>query len=157
MWPTISCIAMSLSALVFHPSVLGQQSKSDEENDIREAIVRYQVKNWDLAAGVYFLEIQSKDPSAAFLHRFDDLPKPVKGKSDAKEKKDIVGFHVEDRRTKKRGVIFDQGTINHLDDSSVEVEGGYVCASLCMASGIYQLRRKDGRWEVTDFTVHIQS
>jgi len=129
-----SLIALSLR--LFNFSAAGQKSESGEDEEIREAVVRYQVKNWDLAAGVYFLEIQSKDPSAAFLHRFDDLPKPVKGRSEAKQKKDVAGFHVEDRRTKKRGVIFDQGTINHLGDSSVEVEGGYVCASLCKAGGI---------------------
>jgi hypothetical protein len=124
---------------------------------IREGVVRYQIENWDLRADVYFVEIQSQDPSGAFLNKFADIRKPVKGKSAAKQKKDIAGFHVEDRRTKRRGVIFDQGAINHLDDSSAEVEGGYVCASLCMAGGICHLQRQEGHWKVSGFTIHIQS
>lgn len=141
----------------FHPSALGQQSTSREEDDIREAVVRYQIEKWDLRADVYFIEIQSKDPTPAFLNRFADIPKPVKGKSAAKEKKDVAGFQVEDRKTKKFGVIFDQGAISRPDDSTAEVDGGYRCASLCMAGGSYHLKRQEGRWKVTSFKISIQS
>jgi len=151
------CLAIALSTVPFHSSAEGQETRSEEEDEIREAIVRYQVDNWDMRADVYFVEVQSKDPSAAFLRRFEDLPKPVKKKSAGKEKKDIAGFHVEDRRTKKRGVIFDQGAITRLGDSSVDVDGGYRCATLCMASGTYHVKRQEGRWKVTRFTITFQS
>jgi len=150
-------LAIALSTVPFPSAVEGQQSRTEEEGEIREAIVRYQIDDWDMRADVYFVEVQSKDPSAAFLRRFEDLPKPVKKKSAGKEKKDIAGFHVEDRRTKKRGVIFDQGAISRPNDSVADVEGGYRCATLCMASGIYHLERQEGKWKVTRFTIQIQS
>lgn len=154
---TISTFAIALSVLPLHPSAMGQQSRFGEEDDIREAVVRYQIANWNLVANVYFIEIQSKDPSTAFLNRFADLRKPVKGTSASRKKRDVAGFHVEDRKTEKRGVIFDRGVITYNEDSSVEVEGGYVCAGLCMAGGTYHLRRQEGRWKVTSFEISIQS
>ncbi len=146
-----------LSALWFPLLATAQQQKAAQEDEIREAIVRYQIKNWDLRADVYFIEIQSKDPSKAFLQRFADIVKPVKAKSESRKKNDFVSFHIEDRRTKKLGVVFDQGAINWKTDSAVEVEGGYSCASQCNGGGIYYLRKQDRRWSVTKFEIRIQS
>jgi hypothetical protein len=154
-WFFLFGLILSVLCLAWHTSA--QQPRTAQEDKIREALVRYQIANWDLRADVYFVQIQSKDPDKDFLHRFADVSKPVRGKSASREKKDIAGFHVEERRTKKRGVVFDQGSITWKNDSTVELEGGYVCASLCMASGIYHLRRRDGRWSVTEFEIRIQS
>lgn len=134
--------------------------RSAEEDDLRETVVRYQIANWDLRADVYFVEIQSKNPSPSFLRRFKDLNKPVMPKSASKEKRDVAGshvFHVEERHTKKFGVVFEQGGIRWVDASTAEVEGGYVCATLCSADGIYRLTRKDGHWKVIRFDVRFQS
>lgn len=153
----VSLFVSFLSLPYLSWSTPGQQSGEAQESEIREAIVRYQIANWDLRADVYFLEIQAKDPDKDFLRRFADVSKPIEGKSASRNKKDIAGFHVEDRQTKKRGVVFDQGSILWKDNAAVEVAGGYSCASLCMASGIYHLRRTDGRWRVANFEIHIQS
>ena len=147
-----------LGALWFPLLAPAQQQRAAREDEIREAIVRYQIENWDLRAEVYFIEIESKDPSKAFLQRFADIVKPVKAKSESRKKKYYLSFYnIEDRRTNKPGVVFDQGTINWKADSAVEVEGGYSCASECMAGGIYYLKKQDGRWSVTKFEIRIQS
>jgi len=146
---------LSASLLSWHTQA--QQSRTVQEDEIREAVVRYQIANWNLRADVYFVEIQSKDPEKDFLRRFADLSKPLKGKSASRNKKDVAGSHVEDRRTKKRGVVFDQESISWRNESTVEVEGGYYCANLCMAGGVYHLKQQDGRWSVAEFEIRIQS
>ncbi len=128
-----------------------QGSRAAQEDDIREAVVRYQIAKWDLRAEVFFLEIQFKDPTD-LLRRFADNPKPVRKKSLSRKQKDIVGWVVE-KKTKKVGVIFDQEKIKWNSESIVEVEGGYYCVSLCMAGGIYHVERKADRWVVTEFKV----
>ena len=138
-------------------SAEAQESQTAQETEIREAVIRYQIANWDLHADVYFIEIQSKDPGKDFLNRFANDVTPVKGKSASRRKKDVAGFHVEDRQTKKRGVVFGQESIIWKDGSTVAVEGGYYCASLCMASGVYHLKKHDGRWGVAEFKINIQS
>jgi hypothetical protein len=146
-----------MSALWFSLLAPAQPQRAVQEDEIREAIVRYQIEKWDLHAEVYFIEIQSKDPNKAFLQRFADIVKPVKAKSESRKKKDYISFYIEDRRTKKIGVVFYQGEINWKTGSAVEVEGGYSCASQCMAAGIYYLIKQDGRWSVTKFKIRIQS
>ena len=60
-------------------------------------------------------------------------------------------MRVVDKKTKKNSVIFDVGTIRRLNESEIEVEGGYLCGSLCMASGSYRLVREGSSWRVTGF------
>jgi hypothetical protein len=144
--------------LWFHLPAQSKQQKKGQEDEIREAIIRYQIANWELFAEAYFIEIQSKDPSKDFLAKFADMSKPVKEKSASRiRKKDAGDFHVEDRRTRKRGVIFNQESINWKSDSEVEVEGGYSCASLCAAGGIFYLSRQNGKWSVMKYGITIQS
>ncbi len=119
--------------------------------------MRYQIANWDLRADVYFVEIQSKDPTKEFLLRFADIPRPVEKKSASRIKKDIVGNHVEQKHTKKQGVVFDQESIVRISDFRVDVRGGYYCASLCMAGGVYHLERRKDHWVVTDFRAEIMA
>jgi len=133
-----------------------QVSKASQEDDIREAVVRYQIANWDLRADVFFLGIQSKDPTVQFLSRFADITKPVRKKSLSTEEKKVMK-HVTEKRTYKFGVIFDQETIKWDGESVAEVEGGYYCGSFCGAGGTYRVEQKSNRWIVTQFKVSIIS
>jgi len=140
------------------PTASSQAVQSVQADDIREAVVRYQIAQWDLNAKVYFLKIEGKDPDEKFLSRFKDASHPVKKQSESRVRKvrRVIAF-VEDRKTKQRGVVFDQEAIRWVNETKVDVEGGFYCGSLCMAGGVYRLERRDGRWVVLSFNIAIQS
>ncbi len=131
-------------------SVTGQAARKDAELEIREAIIRFQIKTWELTADSYCVSINGKDPHEEFLKRFQPLP--VKGASGCRKKTiGKVQISVLDKRTGKLAVIFDLGSIRWLSDGKVEVEGGYVCGSLCMAEGTYHVVQESRGWVVTKF------
>jgi hypothetical protein len=149
--------SMNLSCLLpLSQSTHKEEAKTIQEENIREAIVRYQIATWDLNAKVYFISINGKDPSHEFLSRFKDVRYSVMGKSASKRMKDVIGWVVE-KKTKKLGVIFDQESIRWLNDAKVDVAGGYLCGGLCMAGGMYHLELRNDQWTVTSFNISIQS
>ena len=68
-----------------------------------------------------------------------------------------VLYSVVDKQTRKRAVIFHIGEIRWVKQSEAEVEGGYDCASECMAGGTYHAVWDGTRWTVTGFDIHVQS
>jgi hypothetical protein len=62
-----------------------------------------------------------------------------------------------DKKTGKHSVIFDVGAIQWLTEEKVEVEGGYLCGSLCMAEGTYHVIREGTYWVVTGFSIRVIS
>lgn len=133
-----------------------QSDKTVLEDDLREVVVRYQVAKWDLNAKVYFVQINGKDPTAAFLQRFQDVDRPVKKKSESRQEKNVVGWVV-DKKTKRKGVDFDTESIHWISERKVDIEGGYFCGGLCSASGKYHLEIEDGHWVVTGYDVSLIS
>lgn len=131
-----------------------------DSDDIYEAVVRYQIKTWDLAADSYCVEIQGKNPDKEFLLRFDPLS--VKGKSGCREKKlrykgKQFGFAIIDKKSGKQSVMFDAGAIRRSSPVEVEIDGGYVCAPECSAGGTYHVVREGAKWLVKDFKIHVIS
>jgi hypothetical protein len=123
-------------------------SHAKVQDDNREAVVRFQMRNSQHSARVYFVRISSEDPPPNFLTRFADSKKQIKKRSDAR----VDGSNlVVDKRSRAHGVILNQGDIRRITESVVEVEGGYSCGSLCGASGVYHLRRDGESWTVTHF------
>jgi hypothetical protein len=137
--------------LVMQSSVTAQDPQNDTaELQIREAIVRFQIKTWELAADSYCISINGKDPPEEFLKRF--RPLPVKGESGCRKKTiGKVQMSILDKSTGKHSVIFDLGTIRWLPGGEVEVNGGYLCGSLCMAEGSYHVVQEPRGWTVTKF------
>jgi hypothetical protein len=130
--------------------------KEDESATVFEAVVRYQIKSWDLAANSYCISIEGKDATPNFLSRFAPLPvKPASGCS--KQTKETILVSVVDKKTGKRSVIFDAEAIHWISENEASVEGGYFCASLCMASGDYHVVRDGTKWRVTRYDVRLQS
>jgi hypothetical protein len=124
--------------------------------DVYEAVLRYQIKTWELAANSYCVKVNGKDAQAALLERF--RPLPVKGASACrKQTSQSVLMRVIDGGTGKQSVIFDMGEIRWPKQSEAEVDGGYLCGSLCMAGGTYHVAWDEGRWVVTKFSVRVQS
>jgi hypothetical protein len=132
------------------------QAAAPDEDEIREAVARYQVAKSDVKAEIYFLAIDGKDPSEALLKRLADLNPPVKRKSLSKKTKDAFGTIVE-AKTEKIGVLFEQGAIRRLGETKVDMAGGYLCGGLCSASGTYHLELREGHWMVTGFEVGAKS
>ena len=136
----------------------GQVARPVASSDLElyESVLRYQIKSWELAASTFCIKVNRADADATLLNRL--RPLPVKAASECKE---VIGkttfMRVVDKKTKKKSVIFDVGAIHHLSDSEIEVEGGYLCASLCMASGVYRLVREESGWRVTGFKWNVIS
>jgi hypothetical protein len=130
--------------------------KEDESANVFEAVVRYQINSWELAANSYCISIEGKDAATDFLRRL--TPLPVKAASGcSKQTKEKVSVSVVDKKTGKRSVIFDIEAIHWISENEAAVEGGYYCASLCMASGRYHVVRDGTKWRVTRYDVKLQS
>jgi hypothetical protein len=140
------------------PSQTSQSEENTSPADVYEAVVRYQIKSWELAAAAYCVKINGRDADKIFLNRFHPLP--VKGASACREDAPRLEFPfpvVVDKQTRKNSVIFDVGRLRWLNQSAVEVDGGYLCASECMAEGTYHVLWDGTRWTVAAFDIHIQS
>jgi len=124
--------------------------------DVYEAVVRYQIKSWDLAANSYCISVEGKDATKDFLKRFNPLPVTVASNC-IKQAKQKVSMQVVDKKTGKASVIFDVEAIHWLTKNEAEVGGGYLCGSLCMAGGKYHVIRDGMQWVVTRYDVQIQS
>lgn len=144
----------SLSGLGLHSAASWQgQTKQRftqaDEDSIREAVFRYQFEHnasgQQQKAKVYFLSIgKNEDPSDAFMARFDKHKPPVKKRSQATGK-----FEVIDKQTGERGLIFGVTTIEKLDEDKATVDGGYYEAGLSASGNTYTVERKDNKWVVT--------
>jgi hypothetical protein len=127
-------IILLLNAIGNSSQIVAQESKSAQEDDIREAVLRFQMQNWtreshkDEAAAkdqsekeiahalnfvVFFVSTGKKDPSDEFVKRFDDIARTVKKESSA-EISSAVRMPVVDKETQKRGIIFSTGNIHWL-------------------------------------------
>jgi hypothetical protein len=147
-----------LLALACHlSSACARQSNGKSKSaDVFEAVVRYQIKSWELTANSYCISIEAKDATKEFLKRFDPLPvDPASNcRKQTKEKAVVV---VTNKRNGKRSVIFNVESVRWISENEAEVAGGYFCGSFCSASGIYHLSRKGDVWVVTTYDVDVQS
>lgn len=148
-------LALLASALVA-PVALSQKdarpATSSKEDDVREAVFRYEFKAVNRQADFYFIGVDNKNPSEEFLARFrDDVPivRPI---SDARHEKKPVPSIV-DKKTDKDGIIFRVGAVKWNSETHADVEGGYECGDLCDATeGSYSVTLQGGHWVVDSFT-----
>jgi len=123
-----------------------EAAKGRTEDDIREATFRYQflhnASGLQQKAKVYYLAVGEKsgDPSDEFMKRFAGHQPPVKKKSQSKG--GMVG-------PQEGGLIFNVRQIKWLNDSEVQVEGGYYEAGTSASWNTYYLKKKDDHWSVT--------
>ncbi len=116
-----------------------------EENQIREAVFRYQFTHYSEGSQVFFISFPSEtDPSDAFMIRFSNNQPPVRKASQAKE--DIKGIF--DVKTGEKGPILKAGEIKWLDRDTVEAISTYYCGFLCANGDIYRVKRKGDKWAV---------
>jgi hypothetical protein len=156
-WRDMRSFVLAL-LIISSVSVLGrhaaQQTKPKltqaDEEAIREAVFRYQFEHNASAqkqtAKVYFLSIgDDKDPSDAFMARFDKHKPPVKKLSQAPGPLDVNGKEIGD----PGGLIFSVTTIEPVDEDKVLVNGGYYEGNLSASGNVYAVERKDHKWVVT--------
>jgi hypothetical protein len=147
-------LAFVLAALAAAPVTqkgAAESPRSAQEENIREAVFRYQFAHVELIFAYHFIAIDGKNPSEEFLHRFRDSDPPVRPISDAERVKKPMKMVVS-KDDQKQGVIFYLGPIKWNSDGKAEVEGRFECGDTCdELSGVYHVTLQDGHWVVESF------
>src|ERR1700676_2637782 len=119
-----------------------------EEDDIREAIFRYQFEHnasgQQKRAAVYCLSIgENADPSDEFIKRFANHNPPVRKISGC-----TVGPFdgVVDKLTHKLGLVFRVSSIKWISGTEVEATGGYYEAGLSASGNTFTVSKRLGKW-----------
>jgi hypothetical protein len=158
-----------LAVLAGESSAFAQERSRDRDRDrdrdadaasVREAVVRYQIKNWYLAVNTYCVSVNRRSPRKEFLDRFADSPKikPASACIEAQRGRGRMRLPswVTDKDTGQPAVMFDAGNVRWMGEDAAEVRGGYYCSYRCWATGTYQVVRRENVWTVTDFTIQRQ-
>lgn len=115
------------------------------QNDIREAIFRYQFAQFQhSSARVYFLTIEGQDPSEDFMQKFAESKSFVKKGSEARQ-----APHAVVSATGERGVVCDVGPVKWLDEKSVEVIASYQVGNQSAAHFTLTVKSEQGKWKIT--------
>jgi len=128
--------------------------RAAREDDIREAIFRFELKD---RTSIIFLDIDHQDPSDTFMKRFSDVKLPIKKLSAIAKPNGRSQRWIYDRSSGKSGVALWVGKLTWISELNVVVDGGYYCGSLCAGRGDFYLTFKDGRWVVDKFDLKIVS
>jgi hypothetical protein len=142
--------------------------RGTQEDDIRAAVIRYQMLKWigdiekdereakndadrqaakEYSFQIFFISINDKDPSDAFVARFGDIPRQVKKGSQVVTNPSL-SRRILDQETHQPGIVFGADAIRWRSPDSVDVEGGYYCGSLCASGETFTVRRQEGTWVV---------
>lgn len=157
----VSIVGVLLAMFSFSGCFRGQigadaAARAAQEDDIREAIFRYEMKD-HRSPDVVFLSINNQEPSEAFMRRFSDVKLAVKKWSAIAPAKGPPQRWINDRETGNPGVAISVGKITWTSDHGVIVAGGYYCGSLCAGGGDFYVTLKDGRWVVEKFDIKVIS
>ena len=159
---TMLSLLVALSSALSAQSIGNAATRSAQEEDIREAVIRYQIGQSSRKDPKYvdpdyakqkgavhssltvcFISINGRDPSDEFLKRFRDVPMAVKKFSRAKEH-----FVIFDRKTHEEGIILDISGIRWQSDSLVQVDSKLRTCSSCSWGRTYTVRFENGKWVV---------
>ncbi len=151
----LSLIIAGILAVSCQREIPHEPNPSAAENDIREAVFRYQFKHnksgGQQSVDYYFLDLGPEGATPEFMARFDGhsptvLPvsKATASPSEGVSHKDHGG----------RGLILKVGAIQWIDERTVDVEGGYYEAGLSASGNTYRVEWTSGKWTVTNDTMH---
>ncbi len=119
-------------------------SRSIEEDRIREVVLRYMIES---TVRHVFVEIDGKDPGDKLMAQLADLNPAVKKGSDA----ECTFRGCFDRFTAERAVVLSVRSIKWSFGDRVEVSCGYHCGPLCGSGGVFEVVRNNGHWEVQSY------
>ena len=145
----LTTTAVCIKAQVKNNSSITTQivgSKTEQEDDIREAVFRHQFAHNASAiqqkAKAYYLALGSlinkRDPSSEFMQRFKGHKPSVERVSLAEERYGRI----------RDGLIFYIVEIRWINENEVEVSGGYYEGNMSSSGNKYQVVRKNGKWAV---------
>ena len=132
--------------------VAADKAREDQENDIREAVFRYQFHHYNpplqKTAGAYYLGVGEKitDPSDEFMKRFTDHKPPVRKISTVHYVPDKGIF---DNKTEVQGLAFIIRSLKWISDTEVEVSGKCYEGPVSATGNIYTVKKENGKWKVT--------
>jgi hypothetical protein len=152
--PFLLAMLASTPAAQKTPAPAPAATRAAQEEDIREALFRYQFSAEPLVFEYHFISIEGKSPSKTFLERFNEDTPEVAPISDAEKTKKPIRMIV-GKKDQKQGVIFDQGAIKWISDTKVDIDGHSECGDTCdERAGTYHLSKQGDRWVVTavDYT-----
>jgi hypothetical protein len=98
---------------------------------------------------IFYLELARRDPSPAFLKRFQRHKPPVFPFSRA-GKELTFDRGIRDPLTGKRGTLFYVDKITWLDATHVHVGWGWHYGSMAGMSATYRAVKQKGRWKIGD-------
>jgi hypothetical protein len=150
----LTTTAVCIKAQVKNNSSITTQivgSKTEQEDDIREAVFRHQFAHNASAikqkAKAYYLALGSlinkRDPSSEFMQRFKGHKPSVERASLAEERYGRI----------RDGLIFYIVEIRWINENEVEVSGGYHEGNMSSSGNKYQVVRKNGKWVVKKDTM----
>jgi len=147
-------ISVLLAATIAAPAPQknsSETSRAAQEDAIREAVYRYQIKNFDLVVAYHFVAVNGKNPPASVLQRLHGEQPPVLPVSEAQRIKKPMR-QIQNRNDFKQGALFNQGQIKWISDLKADVEGGFECGDICdEASGVFHVSRTENKWVVDSF------
>jgi hypothetical protein len=132
---------------------LASDSRERERADylnVAEAVFRHQFRHNAASRqrrDFYFLSLEKRDPPAELLAKF------------AKNKPRVVPQSLAGRTPKSgvthkelggRGLEFYVSSVKWLDANTAEVYGGYYSGNMSASGNVYRVKRRHGRWVVTD-------
>jgi len=128
-----------------------------QENDIREAVFRYQFHHNSSIQGqraaVYCLSVGEKnaDPPDAFMKKFAGFKPPVRKVSECS----IDNYRgVVEKRTGRHGLVFRVRSIKWISGTEVEVDGGYFEDGLSASGDTYTVQRLQRGWKVSKLKIN---
>jgi hypothetical protein len=150
-------LAFALATVMLALPQAAQPLPPDKSADVYEAVVLYQIKSWDLTADSYCVKINNRDADGALLrHLQSPRVKPASACKKHRER-GLPLMTVIDKKTKRASVIFDLEAVRWKSETEAEIDGGYVCASLCMAGGVYHAVFDQSGWHVIHFDAQVMS
>lgn len=135
-----------------YPKPLPSARESDEW-DIREAVFRYMFQN-NASSGeafsYYFIFLGAKgDAPPSFVSRFRGNVPEVLPASDAASQDNMRVVH---KYRSGRGLLFKTNKITWLDQSTVDVDGGFYESQMSLSGDTFRVARRDNRWVVVKDT-----
>jgi hypothetical protein len=147
-------ISILLATLVATPATQkggAESPQAAQDDNVREAVFRYQFSHVTLIFAYHFIAIDGKNPSETFLQRFRDDAPPVRPLSEAERVKKPMKMVV-NRNDQKQGVIFYLGPVKWTSEAKADVEGRFECGDTCdELSGVYHVTKQGGIWVVESF------
>jgi len=147
----LSALFFFLIAAAAPAQKAAESPRAAQDDNVREAVFRYQFAHVELIFAYHFIAIDGKNPPEAFLQRFHDFEPPVRPLSEAERIKKPLRMIV-NKNDQKQGVIFYLGQVKWISDVRADVEGRFECGDTCDEySGVYHVSKQGNDWVVDSF------